>query len=194
MNNSFLQDGTGKGYLAQVDDDNRLRTFSVTESLFNRQATIGESFNINTENRTISSSAQVPLLYFRSTESNDVVLVNWFIGVDANGATFPGAQQGIMRVYANPTSVTGGTSLSILNRKVGSTRSFSFAATYLPTWTPTGTPLLYQHQGTGRVFGEINVIVPRGGSVIVTYEFPTYSAGSPLIYTGFTGYVTEEAR
>jgi len=187
-----IQDGTGRAYLAKVDEFNRVRTFAVTESLFDTQAVAGEAFNINTENQTISSASETALLYLENDEPNPIALVGWFIGVDANGATFPGNPTGIMRVYGNPTGVTGGTALPVVNRNISSTRVFDFTANLNPTWTPAGTPVLYQHQGTGRVFGNVYLIVPRGGSVIITYEFGGYTAGSPLIYSGFTGYVEED--
>ena len=192
MSDNFLKDGTGKGYLAKVDSVNRLRTFAVTEPLFDVQAFNGEAWNVNTELQTISSASETPILYFKNNEAEPVAVVGWFIGVDAAGATFPGSRQGIMRVYAGVTGVTGGTDLSVLNRNVGSNRVFDITATLSPTWTPTGTPLLYQTQGTGRTFGTVYLVVPRGGTLMVTYEWPTYTSGSPLIYTGFTGYVEED--
>jgi len=189
MSNQLIQDGTGKGYLAQVDSSNRLRTFAVTESLFDVSSFNGEAFNVNTELQTISAASETPILYLSNNESDPIAIVGWFIGTDAAGATFPGTRQGIMRVYGGVTSVSGGSSLSVVNRNVGSNRVFDITATLNPTWTPAGTPVLYQIQGTGRTFGTVYIVVPRGGNLMVTYEFPSYTSGSPLIYTGFTGYV-----
>ena len=42
-----IQDGTGKGFQAQVDDNNRLRVESVSESDEHRKALDGDAYSIN---------------------------------------------------------------------------------------------------------------------------------------------------
>jgi hypothetical protein len=188
MSADFIKDGTGKGYLAGVDSMNRLETYATTEALFDNRARAGEAFNINTELLSISSTAETPLLYVKNNQQSDIVLVGWFIGTDLGTV---GASLGLMRVYGNPIGLSGGSALSALNRRIGDPKVFAIDALSQPTWTPSGTPVLYQTQSLGsRVFGTVNIFVARAQSVVVTCEFAT--ATTPFeIYTGFTGYVEE---
>ena len=185
---NFLQDGTGKGFRAKVDNGNRLRVFSIGATLYERQAEEGKAFNINTELLSISSTAETPLLYVTSDEPTDIEIVGWFIGTDFGTV---GANQGLMRVYQSPTGVTGGTTVPVVNRRAGDPTVFDLTALHTPTWTPSGTPVLYQtHSLPQRVFGTVNLFLPRGAGLIVTCEFST--ATTPFsIYTGFTGYIAE---
>ena len=188
MSSNFIQDGTGKGYRAKVDADNRLRVFNVGATLYERQASRGAAFNINTELLSINSTAETALLYVTSQEEVDVEIVGWFIGTDFGTV---GANQGLMRVYQSPTGVTGGTTVPVVNRRAGDPTVFDLTALHTPTWTPSGTPVLYQtHSLPQRVFGTVNLFLPRGAGLIVTCEFST--ATTPFsIYTGFTGYIAE---
>ena len=186
MSDSLILDGTGQGYRAKVDDRNRLRTFSITESAFEEASVRGEAFNINTEFVTVSSTAETPLLRVINNEATDLALVGWFIGTDLGTV---GANLGIMRLYGNVSGASGGTEVPVINRRIGDPKDFAIEALKSPTWTPSGTPILYQTQGLGsRVFGTIYLILGKGSSMTVTCEFPT--ATTPIsIYTGFTGYL-----
>lgn len=186
---NFIKDGTGRGYLTRVDLDNRLRTFGVTRTEFDQATVDGEAFNLNTELFAVSVTTELPVLYLKNNEARDIIVPAWFIGVDQGTL---GAQNGLWRAYFSPNNVTGGTAISAVNRRSGSARSFALDARRLPTWTPTGAPVLYQTQTlNSRVFGSVFLCVPAGQSIITTVEFPT--ATTPFnMYTGFTGYVIEE--
>lgn len=186
---NLIQDGTGKGYLAKVDAENRLRVRAVTESEYDDAATGGESWNVNTQNISVTVGTEFPLFYFKSSEVNDVVVVAWFIGIGVAGGT--PTENALLRVYGNPSSVTGGTDVTVLNRRIGSGRIFDFTAKSSPTWTPTGTPVLYQTQtASSRVFGNVNLVLPRGSSLIATVQLN--GAQTANVYTGFTGYVAAD--
>lgn len=186
---NFIKDGTGRGYLTRVDLDNRLRTFGVTRTEFDQATVDGEAFNLNTELFAVSVTTELPVLYLKNNEARDIIVPAWFIGVDQGTL---GAQNGLWRAYFSPNNVTGGTAISAVNRRSGSARSFALDARRLPTWTPTGAPVLYQTQTlNSRVFGSVFLCVPAGQSIITTVEFPTATPGFNM-YTGFTGYVIEE--
>lgn len=183
---NLIQDGTGRGYLAQVDDTNRLQVRAVQETTYDDSAASGESFNVNTEFVNVTVGTEFPLFYFKNTEPRNVVLVGWFVGIGLQGGT--PTESPLLRVYGNPSSVSGGTDVVVTNRRIGSGRVFSFTAKKAPTWTPSGTPTLYQTQApNSRVFGTVNLVVPPNGSVIVTCQLN--GAQTANIYTGFTGYV-----
>lgn len=190
---NFIQDGTGKGYLAQVSSANRLLTETINETSFISRGRAGAGFNVNTEFVSITVGTETPLFYLKNNESSDVVLVAWFIGTGIAGGT--PTEHGLVRVYTNPTGVSGGLTVPVTNRRVGDGRTFSFdakkqsAGTPLLATLPT-TPVLYQTQTPqSRVFGEVYVTLPRAQSVVVTYQA---NGGQTInIYTGFSGYVED---
>jgi hypothetical protein len=185
----IIQDGTGKGYFAQVDSSNRLRVRNVGETTYDDASMTGESFNVNTQFVSVTVGTEFPLFYFKNNEASDVVVVAWFIGIGVAGGS--PTENALMRVYGNPSSVTGGTNVTVTNRRIGDARIFAFDAKSSPTWTPAGTPVLYQTQtASSRVFGTVNLTLPRNASLIVTCQLN--GAQTANIYTGFTGYVAGE--
>lgn len=188
-------DGTGKGYLAEVDAQNRLRTFSINDTAYDHAADEGFSFNINTEFISITASVEQPLLYLKNNSTVDATLVNFFIGTGLAGGTQ--TEHGLIRAYWNPTGVSGGVSVNLTNRQASSAQAFNFTATKHVNATPltatfsTITPVLYQTQPPAtRVFGNVNLVLSAGQSIVVTY-LPN-GAQTINIYCGFGGYLLNE--
>lgn len=192
---NLIQDGTGSGYLAQVDTRNRLRTRAVTESEFDLATQAGEAFNVNTLLQTMGAG-NTALFRLKNNESRSVVLVGWFIGTVGITTT---ADSPLMAVYGGVTGFSGSeTAVPVVNRQIGSARAFNIAC-FRPTTYPqtlvgaASAPVLYQTQGaSARAFGNVFITVPAGASVGI--EIETTGAGTVSggqIYTGFTGYVVE---
>jgi hypothetical protein len=190
----FIQDGTGKGYFAQVDSSNRLGVRGTTETNYQEQSRAGDAFNVNTQLVSFASTGttETPLLYLVNGESRDVELVNWFLAIGLSAGTF--SENPLFRVYGNPSGVSGGVSIPATNRRIGSPRSFSFTARRQDsgtplTWTPSGTPVLYQTltQST-RAVAEVNLHLAPSSSVIVTFT-SNLAASTVAAYTGFAGFV-----
>jgi hypothetical protein len=192
---NLIQDGTGKGYLARVDDRNRVRTRAVTESEFDQATLEGEAFNINTLLQTMGAGNSA-LFRLKNNESRSIVLVGWFIGTDGLTTT---ADNPLVSVYGGVTGFSGAeTAVPVVNRNLGSARTFNVES-FRPTTYPqtlvgaAAAPVLYQTQGaSARAFGNVFITVPSGASVGIQIE--TTGAGAisgGKIYTGFTGYVVE---
>jgi hypothetical protein len=185
----IIQDGTGKGYFAQVDSDNRLAIAGTTNGAFQTASKAGTAFNVNTQLVSFASTGttETPLLYLLNNEQYDIELVGWLVAVGLSTGTF--SENPIFRVYGNPTGVTGGVAIPATNRRIGSPRAFSVTALRSPTWTPTGTPTLYRTQTpSGNAGPEINVHIAPASSVIVTFT-SNLAAATVAAYTGFTGFV-----
>lgn len=188
---NFIQDGKGKGYLAEVRSDNRLSVNAIQDSSYQQAAQSGLGFNINTEFVPITVGTETPLFYYKNLEEADAVIAAWFIGIGVAGGS--PTENALMRVYTNPTSVSGGVSVTPVNRTVGSGRSFNFTTLKQNAGTPlTATlpsvPILYQTQtASTRVFGEVYITVPRNNALIVTVQFNGIQTAN--IYTGFSGYL-----
>lgn len=189
---TFILDGKGRGYQAEVDTDNRLRISGIQETTYDFAGIQGKSFNINTEFVSVTSSAETNLLYVQNNEATDIVIVGWFIGTGlASGSA---TEVGLVRVYPNPTGVSGGASAEVVNRKIGDGRIFNITATKQDSGspllaTPPSTPVLYQTQtASSRVFGNVYLTLPRSQALLVTYE---PNGVEPInIYTGFTGFIS----
>ena len=186
---NILQDGTGRGYLAKVDSTNRLRTQTINTIEYESQSIAGEAFNINTQLVSINTTSEYPLLITTNNETRDIILQAWFAATDTVGAV--GSTLGLLRAYFGATGFSGGTAVPIVNRRSGASRSWQVEALKLPTWTPSGDPVLYQTHGIPqRIFGNVFLVLPPGQSVAITTEFAgatvPYSA-----YAGWTGYLKE---
>lgn len=193
---TMITDGTGTGLKARVSEDNRLLTTTVSQSSFEYNTPLGNSFNLNTEDIVIPTgfTGDQGLFYVKNNEENPLQVVGWFIGIRDADRSIASSDTNIFKLISNPT---GGTLLSdaepakIANRDLGSPRVFDLT-TYKATGgqkTITGgdeIPLLYQYHTAGRTFGTVTFSVPRGSSLGITVN--TYGAGFTL-YTGFTGYL-----
>ncbi len=190
-----IEDGSGQGFSAKVDFQNRIAVRAITESEFDSSTRNGNAYNINTEFLTITSGSEVPLLFLKNNEDEDLVISAWFNGTDA--AVGSSSRLNLLKVYTNPTSgtiLTGGTDVIAVNRSIGSSNKliadikaggdgFTFAG-----YTPT--PILYQTQpNSSRAFGNVQLVLRKGSSLVVTFQ--QYGTTSIDIYTGFQVYLGE---
>jgi hypothetical protein len=63
-----IQDGTGKGYTAKVDSENRLEVTSVSTQAEESASSKGFSYNINTGIITLTNATKTPVLYIKNNE------------------------------------------------------------------------------------------------------------------------------
>jgi hypothetical protein len=187
---SIIQDGTGRGFQAEVSSRNELKTVSSTLSTFERATLEEEAFNINTLFLPYTIGADSALLFVQNNEAQPIILQGWFIGTTGGSGGDP-----IVQVFGGVTGFSAGTPVDVpvVNRNVGSARAFNITAQRADAagrafTGGTADPVLYQTQpNSGRVFGNVFITVPRGGSVGVSI-LANGSTGINL-YTGFTGFV-----
>jgi len=74
---SIIVDGTGSGYRAAVDSENRLKTDAVVEDAFVHAAENGRAFNINTFEIDISGTGPFAkeLLYVKNNGTEALEMV-----------------------------------------------------------------------------------------------------------------------
>lgn len=191
---NLIQDGTGKGYMAQVDPSNKLAVRSVSETTYEEQGRAGNGFNINSFFVPFASTGttETPLLYIVNSESSGIELVNFFAALGASAGIF--SENPLFRVYGNPLAVTGGVTVPIANRRIGSTRVFSISAKRQDAgtplvWTPSGTPVLYQTlTQSSRSFGAANLNLGSNAACIITLT-TNLAASTVQAYAGFAGFV-----
>jgi hypothetical protein len=199
MNGNFIQDGTGRGYLARVDAFNRLDTVAVSTDNYVHSAQETRAFNVVAENVSLAATgAEIPIFYLKNNEAVTLALPAWFLALDAPAAApVAGTNYPLARVWGNPVLTVPGTAVTPTNRSVGSPRVLVATAQgqTSPTslaFTTSGTPVLYQTQVWGtRSFNAVNLFLPPGASVGVTLSIPA-AVGALLVYTGFQTYLTGE--
>jgi len=188
---SIIVDGQGSGYRAGVTEENRLRVDGIVEDVYVDAAENGRAFNINTEAVTYTGSGarEEGCLYVKNNETADMEVVGWFIG-EKNDRTGGNTSDPVLfTMYGNPAGTVTGTTVDVVNRRIGAPRQFEIEALSEPAgWTTSGPPLLYQYHFGSRAFGIVNFTIPPGQSILLS---ATVQADSLTFYTGFTGYVTK---
>jgi hypothetical protein len=188
-----IEDGSGTGKRAKVDNDLKLNTRAVTESEFDNATLSGKAFNINTEFITVTNATEIPLLYLKNNEQEDLVIAAWFVGTD--NAAGSATRLSLLKAYPNPTAgtiITAGNDLEAVNRAIGNTNTLDAVIKSGGdgfTFTANTTPVLYQTQGSSaRAFGNVQLCVKKGSSILITSQM--YGLTSLDIYTGFQVYKT----
>lgn len=192
---SIIEDGKGAGRSAQVDDQNRLRTHSVTEPEALHSAEEGKAFNINTG--LISITADATLLYIKNTEDADLVIEAVALG-SFEGITH--SDDPYITLVRNPTGgdlISDATAVSMnANRNFGSSRVLS-ADVYKGKvgGTVTGGDDLAILQATpgGRSFYTIEFIVPKNTSTAVKLT-ANITSGSANWYCAAIVYVKDDTK
>lgn len=188
---SVIQDGTGTGYFARVDNENRLDVRAVSDSTIIHESGQGNAWNINTQNVSVSSAGENALLYFKNNSSLDAVVTSLFIGIGTGTGT--ATDNALIRAYANPTGgtlISGGGAVTVVNRRIGSGRTFNYTVLSGSSGsTITGqaaTPVLYQTQtASSRVAGDVNLTLPKGQAIALTVDLKGISAN---VYFAMAGY------
>ena len=192
----IIEDGTGSGKKAKVNADNKVEVSAITLSEYEEAALDGRAFNINTEIIALTGTGESAVLYVKNNEAQPISIQGFFIGVGTLSGT--SSESILVQAFTNPTGgtiVDNASAITIANRDLGSTKTFSIDAYKgVDGDTLTGqdtTPILYQFQGgSSRVFGTVNLVLPRGASIGVTIDLNT--TGGANIYAGFTGFVRKE--
>ena len=182
---------------AKVGTDNRLWTKSLSFTEYENASLEGKAFNVNTGLITLTGTGENACIYIKNNRSEDLFLEGFFTGVATRSGTV--SDSAVVKVYRNPTGgtiVDDQSAVTLVNRNTGSNETFTDVIAYKASAsgkTLTGQdsePVLLHIQGSNsRVFGNVFLAVPRGGSVGVTIDLNT--DGSSLIYTGFTGFLRD---
>ena len=181
----IIEDGTGEGYKLKINNRNKAEVSSTALTAYEDAVINEKAFNINTELFAITGTSESACLYVKNNEDEDIYITGLFAYSDF---------EILLKVYVEPkagTIISTADQINILNRKVGGSETFLFDAYKgFDGATITGqnvTPLLYQIH-TGRVFGNVNISIPRGGSVAITLQPSAGNTGNVNVYCGFVGY------
>ena len=183
----IIKDGTGTGNQQRVDSNNRSHVFSV-ELSENQQATfLGDNYNCNTGEITLTSANESAVFYIKNTSATDMVIDRLAPSTMATtGGT--GNERVKVRIYRNPTGgdiITNAVDADMVaNKNFGSNETID-ALVYKGAEgnTQTGGDLayiIYVSNGGSAVVG-VDLVLPRGTSMCVTME-PTTGNTSQTVY------------
>ena len=102
---SIIDDGTGKGYQAKVNANNRLYTSSVSRSEEKAATDLGRSYTIASGMVTLTSAGESGVLYIKNNETCDLHMRQAIISFSpSTGGSSTDTNH--VRVYRNPTTGT----------------------------------------------------------------------------------------
>jgi hypothetical protein len=178
----FIDDGTGKGYQAKVDNTNKIEIHgvSITEAI--EAVEVGDAYSINTGVIGLTNSTASGVLYVKNNEDRDLEIDAIAVGIGSAGTV---TESSLISVIKNPTSVSFSTDVDMkTNRNFGSSQELTVDA-YKGAQGATvtgGTQLaiFYQAKG-GRLFAPIDLTIPKGNSIAITIDTNT-SSGTSNVY------------
>ena len=98
-----ILDGTGQGYEAKVDKNNRLQVLAVSEGFSIESALVGENYNLNTGAITLTSANESAVAYLKNDEDANLIIKDIIIIL---GASTGGSGNLEVELIKNPTTGT----------------------------------------------------------------------------------------
>lgn len=174
-----IKDGTGSCYTVAVDKNNRLHTHSVNESLSQNASRIGDAYNINTGNISLTTDTTSEVLYLENVGDNDlhIATIGYLLGNSTGGS-------GDVEMMVSK-NITGGTLISGAltptineNKNVGSKKTLNvnvYKGVEGATSTG-GVPFYSSLIGSAPRSYPIStgdIIISRGGNISLSITPPT---------------------
>ena len=101
MSITILQSGDSNAFKAAVDKDGRLSVRSLRQSFDERAVELGDAYNLNTGNITLTSGSASGMSYLKNN-TDEVIIISSYIYLFGNtdgGAT----ENGRVEIIENPT-------------------------------------------------------------------------------------------
>jgi len=191
-----IKDGTGKGFIAKVDSNNRVHVDAVSEGNYSAASDLGDAYTINSGYITLTgASATSAILFVKNNGDNPIGLVRFNLNNKASTGTTE--THGRFVFYRNPGAMTSGTGTSVTPRNLnfGSSNTLTLsteigqnAASFTNTTEVFGSPVIpLQNQ----LFIDSVIVLPKGTSVGISYITPA-SNTSVQVAVGLNVYEIRE--
>lgn len=180
-----IQDGTGQGWNAKVDNTNRLEVRGIVEEGRVEGAANGETFIIGSPFLTQTAATENGLLYFQFDEDTDFYATTFSSqGRYTTGGTF---NNYLIQAYSGiqPSALTGTwVDTTPLNLNIGSSRSLAGTFKWGSPAGATGfsgTPIVQLGFPINQ-FNQIDtaIVFPKGSSLLLTVTPPTSNTSMPV--------------
>lgn len=184
-----IQDGTGKGFQAKVDETNKVEVRAVVEDSALEGASNGDTYVVGTPFLTQTGTSANGLLYFNFNENVSLFAKTFSSQARwASGATFDNY---LINVYINvPESSLGGTWVDFtpFNANIGSSNELSGTFKYGSPAGATGFSALtpsFQLAFPVNVYNQINtnLIFPKGIGILLAVTPPSGNVQMPVSFT-----------
>lgn len=102
-----IKDGTGKGYRAKVDADNRVHTFSTSHTLSYTASTVGRAFMAKLNDGLVSVTTSTDwIFYLKNNDPDRVLIMERLIGTPTGAMIFQTVQNpDVTTIGNNNTSI-----------------------------------------------------------------------------------------
>jgi len=191
---TIIVDGTGSGRQAKVDGSNRLYTHAISVPESVQALEDGGSFNFNTDNITLTSAADTPLLYLKYTGTNRFLISRLVVSTKATTGG-SAADKPEIRIIRNPTA---GTTISNANpatikgnKNFSSSLSFDglvYVGATGETITDGTDALLIYGSDAGGTLTSVEISLGKGDSIALSYK-PSAGNTSQVLYAALIGHV-----
>lgn len=174
-----IKDGTGSGNVAKVTSENRVEVAAITQAEKDHGAQLGDKYNINTGDITLTDANKTTILYIKNNEDNDLVINSFVYNL---GATASGTGDVKIEVLRNPTTgdiVTNASAVeAVSNQNFGSSDTLTAdvykGATADAAITDGAVSISTRSAAnTGRIVISLGaLVIPKGSSMAVDYTPP----------------------
>jgi len=175
-----IQDGKGTGFLAGVDNTNRLQTRTINEGIFQNSSRNGNSFFLGTPLVTLTTATASAIIYVENNEDQDLMIEEIFFISEAS----TGGVGNMFRTawYKNPTDILG-TLTTPLNQNFGSSAELNATIKYGAQGAGvSGGTLVSALSFPLQQFNilETNLVLPKGTSFAITVQPPASNTSMPI--------------
>lgn len=176
-----ILDGTGQGYRAKVDNENRLLTSGINKEIFEYKAEEGDAFFIGTPLITLTTATESAIFYLKNNEDTPILLGDFFLIAEAT----TGGSPAMFRVnwYKNSTSISSATSTTALNQNFGSSDTLDATVQYGAQGSAvTGGSLVASLSFPISRFNSLpaNLVLEKGSSFVISIVPPTGNTSMPV--------------
>ena len=190
-----LDDGSGGGYKAKVDENYRLHTEGVVRDTLREGVYQGKAFNFNTGAMTLTSANESAVGYFKY-DGDDPFIIEEILFI--LGATTGGSGDGTAKIIKNPTGgtiVTNAVPIEVAQNRDFSSQlavegdTFKGAEGYTTTGGSTFADTTRSSFGTVIAFDAASIILRKGNSLACTWTPPSGNT-SQSVKIAATGYIS----
>ena len=179
---NIIQDGTGKGNLAQVDNTNKLEVHGVSESERDEAVEDGKGFEIGTPPVALTVATETALLFIQNNGDVPLVIDRWeFSAAESTGGT---SDVCLLKLYQGATGITNSTPGGAVNALFGSAKQLDATIEIGngSTSAVTGGTLFGASYITflGQSLFDGPWVLPRGQAVALTVTPPASNTSLPF--------------
>lgn len=189
----IIQDGTGTGQEAKVDNTNKLEVHSISIGEDMEAVETGDAYNINTGTIGLTSTTASGIMYLKNNEDKDMSIDLIAAGIGSAGTTTDVATLTAIR---NPTSVSFSTNVDMnQNRNFGSSKVLlvdAFKGAEGATVTGGDDLAQFFIPSGSRLSAKINITLTKGDSIAFEMDTNTTS-GTTNVYIALVIHLKRDA-